>query len=218
MDQIICLKLYNVEVTAPLTSSTTFVISERAQCKAHPCSLANLEDAPRELPARATTHAGSRSLRPGRAKTQKKARASAGQGVRLPELGARGEKSVSDVSPQKLRDVHERGGGAVRLARRREADLALRRVVDGGELAQEGLAQDQDLHAGCTVYSTRTLYRWGAYYTRTLYIWGAYYTRTLYVWGAYSARTLYVWGAYYTRALYKFISRNDQKTRRNPKF
>ena len=87
MDQIICLKLYNVEVTAPLTSSTTFVISERAQCKAHPCSLANLEDAPRELPARATTHAGSRSLRPGRAKTQKKARASAGQGIPPPRAG-----------------------------------------------------------------------------------------------------------------------------------
>ena len=102
MDQIICLKLYNVEVTAPLTSSTTFVISERAQCKAHPCSLANLEDAPRELPARATTHAGSRSLRPGRAKTQKKASARARvKAFRLPELGARWETSVSDVFPQR---------------------------------------------------------------------------------------------------------------------
>ena len=191
MDQIICLKLYNVEVTAPLTSSTTFVISERAQCKAHPCSLANLEDAPRELPARATTHAGSRSLRPGRAKTQKKARASAGRGIPPPRAGrARGEVCERRFPPKKLRDVHERGGGAVRLARWRKADLALRRVVDGGELAQEGLAQDQDLHAGCTVYSTRTLYRWGADYTRTLYRWGAYYTRTLYIWGAYYTRTL----------------------------
>ena len=60
---------------------------------------------------------------------------------------------MSDVSPQKLRDVHERRGGAVRLARRRKADLALRRVVDGVELAQEGLAQDQDLRGvHCVFY------------------------------------------------------------------